>query len=209
MLFPKEKLIFRTNYRMAETQKKRLKLYWLKDFYLSFRVYIFNHFINKIPFWRIRIYLMRHYITIGRKTNVMNNVIIYSKSTNKSQIAIGNHCVINRDCLLDGRKGKIVIGNNVDIARGVWIFTLEHDPHDDYHSAQAGDVTIEDHVWIASRCMILPGIKIGKGAVIAAGAVVTKDVPEMAIVGGIPAKVLGERKSKLKYELNHFPFFGY
>jgi acetyltransferase-like isoleucine patch superfamily enzyme len=146
---------------------------------------------------------------IGSKTNIMNNVIIYNKSTDKNQIQIGENCVINRDCLLDGRKGKIIIGDNVDIARGVWIFTLEHDPHDDYHGNIAGDVIIEDYVWIASRATILPGVKISRGALVAAGAVVTKDVPEMKIVGGVPAKVIGERKSKLKYKLNHFPFFGY
>jgi acetyltransferase-like isoleucine patch superfamily enzyme len=189
--------------------KKRMHLYKIKDFFYSFRLYLFNHLINKIPFYTIRIYMMRKYMKIGSKTNIMNNLIIYNKSTDKNQIQIGENCVINRDCLLDGRKGKIIIGDNVDIARGVWIFTLEHDPHDDYHGNVAGDVIIEDYVWIASRVTILPGVKISRGALVAAGAVVTKDVPEMKIVGGVPAKVIGERKSKLKYKLNHFPFFGY
>ena len=53
-----------------------------------------------------------------------------------------------------------------------------------------GDVIIEDYVWIASRCTILPGVKIGKGAVVASNSVVTKDVPQMAIVGGCPCKKL-------------------
>lgn len=152
---------------------------------------------------------MKNYMTIGKKTNVMNNVIIYNKNLSKGQIQIGNNCVINRDCLLDGRVGKIIMGNNVDIARGVWIFTLEHDPHDDYHGQSSGDVILEDYVWIASRATILPGVKIGRGALVAAGAVVTKDVPEMAIVGGVPAKIIGMRRSGLKYKLEHFPFFGY
>jgi len=189
--------------------KKKLKLYMVRDFLYALRLYFFNHFITKVPFYSIRIALMRNYMRVGSKTNIMNNVIIYNKSTNKDQIQIGNNCVINRDCLLDGRKGKIIIGNNVDIARGTWIFTMEHDPHDDYHIDKAGDVIIEDYVWIASRVTILPGVKIARGALVATGAVVTKDVPEMMIVGGVPAKVIGERKSKLKYTLNHFPFFGY
>ncbi len=54
-------------------------------------------------------------------------------------------------------------------------------------------VTIEDDVWIGSRVIILPGIKIGKGSIIGAGAVVTKDVPEYSIVGGVPAKLIRSR----------------
>jgi acetyltransferase-like isoleucine patch superfamily enzyme len=193
-----------------ESNLQKRSLYnQLRDFVLSIRLVFFNHFINKIPFAALRIGLMRNYMKIGSKSNVMNSVIIYNKSLRKDQIVIGNNCVINRDCLLDGRQGKIEIGNNVDIARGVWIFTMEHDPHDDYHRPVFGNVTIGDYVWIASRVIILPGVTIGKGALIAAGAVVTKDVPEGKIVGGIPAKVIGDRKSKLKYELNHFPYFGY
>ena len=120
---------------------------------------------------------------------------------------MGEGCMINPDCLLDGRGGKLIIGDNVDIARGSWIFTLEHNPHDDYHSTQQGDVIIEDYVWIASRVTVLPGVRIGRGSVIASGAVVTKDIPPMSIAGGIPAKVIGVRKSELKYKLTFKPLF--
>jgi len=63
-------------------------------------------------------------------------------------------------------------------------------------SARIEPVQIEDYVFIGPRAIILPGVKIGKGAVIAAGAVVTKDVSDFEIVGGVPAKVIGERKNK-------------
>ena len=122
-------------------------------------------------------------------------------------ITIGYNSVINKKVLLDGRGGQLIIGNNVDIAQETNIWTLEHDVHDDYHTDKGGKVTIEDYVWIASRVTILPGVKIGRGAVIAANSVVTKDVRAMAIVGGIPAKIIGERKSKLKYTLNYHPWF--
>ena len=59
-----------------------------------------------------------------------------------------------------------------------------------------GGVFIDDYAWICCRSVILPGIKIGKGAIVASGAVVTKDVPPYAIVGGIPAKVIGWREKK-------------
>jgi acetyltransferase-like isoleucine patch superfamily enzyme len=189
--------------------KKALRLIFVKNFLLSLRLFLFNHVINRIPIGVLRISLMRLYMKIGKGTNVVQSVIIYNKELRKDQIRIGNNCVINRDCTLDGRIGKIVIGNNVDISRGSWIFTLEHDPHSDKHAYVPGDVFIDDHVWIASRVTVLPGVSVGKGAVIASGAVVTKDVPAMKIAGGVPAKVIGERKSNLNYSLKHFPFFGY
>ena len=66
---------------------------------------------------------------------------------------------------------------------------------------------IEDYVWIASRATILPGVKIGRGAVIASCAVVTKDVPPLAIVAGVPAKIIGWRKNNMDYKLGKGPWF--
>ena len=84
---------------------------------------------------------------------------------------------------------------------------LEHDVNDDDHKSNGSDVIIHDYVWIASRVTILPGVTIGRGAVVACNSVVTKDVPPMNIVGGIPAKLIGMRTSKLKYTLNYNPLF--
>lgn len=86
--------------------------------------------------------------------------------------------------MLDGRKAKLIIGANVDIAQETNIWTLEHEVNDNMHKVNGADVIIDDHVWIASRVTILPGVHIGRGAVIAAGAVVSKDVPELEIWGG-------------------------
>ena len=89
-----------------------------------------------------------------------------------------------------------MIGNHVDIASSVMIYNSEHDLEKADFSARTEPVKIEDYVFIGPRAIILPGVKIGKGAVVAAGAVVTEDVPDFAIVGGVPAKVIGERKNK-------------
>ena len=126
---------------------------------------------------------------------------------NPGNITIGDHVILNRSVLLDGRGGEIVIGNNVDIGQETNIWTLEHDVHDDYHKASGAPVTIEDYVWIASRVTILPGVTIGKGAVIACNSVVTKNVPPMAIMGGIPARKIGDRKSQLLYTLSQRAWF--
>jgi maltose O-acetyltransferase len=116
-------------------------------------------------------------------------------------LKIGANVVVNNKVLLDGR-GGLVIGNNVDIAEETIIWTAQHDYNDDYHKYITAKVEIADYVWLASRAMVLPGVFIGKGAVIAACSVVTKDVNAMDVVAGIPAKVIGKRKSNLMYTLH-------
>lgn len=122
-----------------------------------------------------------------------------------SNISIGRLSYINPGAHLDGREAKLVIGENVDIAREVRIWTATHDPHDDFHRVVGKDVTIEDFAWIGTRATVLPGVRIGRGAVVAAGSVVTRDVPPMAIVAGVPARQIGERRSQLKYTLHYRP----
>lgn len=157
-----------------------------------------------IPLHFIRLFFIKMQLkSVGGQTNFLMGLEI-RKGKN---ISIGNNCVINKKVLLDGRGGKLIVGNNVDIAQETNIWTLEHDVHDDNHRDSGADVIIEDYVWIASRVTILPGVRIGRGAVVASCAVVNKDVPPMAIVGGVPAKIIGERKSGLKYNLNYRPLF--
>lgn len=173
-------------------------------FLYSLFFYVFNRFITYVPSYGIRRLFIRHMLAhLGNDNSILMGLEL-RKPTN---IHIGDYVIINRDVLLDGRGGKLVIGNNVDIAQETNIWTLEHDVHDDFHHDRGADVIIEDYVWIASRCTILPGVTIGRGAVVATNAVVTKDVPPMAIVGGIPAKIIGERKSKLRYTLKNRPWF--
>lgn len=122
------------------------------------------------------------------------------------RISVGDYSVINKHVLLDGRGGQLIIGTNVDIAQEVNIWTEQHDYDDPMYGNKGGDVIIDDYVWIASRATILPGVHIGRGAVVASGAVVTKDVPPLAIVGGVPAKILKYRKDCMKYKLGfHYP----
>lgn len=112
-----------------------------------------------------------------------------------ANIKIGKGTIIGDNVFLDGRD-KLVIGNHVDIASSVMIFNGEHDVNAEDFKPVFMPVEIGDYVFIGPRSIILPGVKVGKGAVIAAGCVVTKDVAEFAIVGGVPAQVIGERKSK-------------
>lgn len=177
---------------------------YLNYLIVRFFYYLCNEWFLWIPSHTIRLGVMKLLLgSVGKGTHFLMGC----KVRNGKNVFIGDHCVINRCVLLDGRGGKLKIGNNVDIGQETNIWTLEHDPNDDYHKDVGGDVVIEDYVWIASRVTILPGVTIGRGAVVAAGAVVTKDVPPMSIVGGVPAKIIGKRKSKLLYTLNHHPPF--
>lgn len=123
------------------------------------------------------------------------------------RIKVGKNSNINKNVLLDGRGGCIEIGDNVDIAQDVNIWTLQHDYNSPDYKAVGGDVTIEDYVWIASRATILPGVKIGRGAVIACGAIVTKDVAPLSVVAGVPAKVIAQRKDNMNYRLGNRSWF--
>ena len=166
--------------------------------------YVINEWVMYFPSHTIRTMILRRlFSSIGSDSSFLMGV----NFRQPKNIEIGSNSVINKKVLLDGRGGKLIIGNNVDIAQETNIWTLEHDVNDDFHSAVGGDVIIEDYVWIASRVTILPGVKIGRGAVVACNSVVTKDVKSMTIVGGIPAKEIGIRKSKLKYTLKYRPLF--
>ena len=129
------------------------------------------------------------------------------KLRNPRNIYVGNNVVTNRDVMLDGRGAKLIIGDNVDIARETNVWTLEHDVNDDYHSSSGGDVIIQDYVWIASRATILPKIFIGKGAVIASCALVSKIIEPFSIVAGVPAKRLDEKEVSCFIKVFHRPYF--
>ena len=112
-----------------------------------------------------------------------------------SGISIGQNSIIGYRSFLDGR-GKLNIGNHVDIASEVLIYTDEHNINSSDFGNSFAPVTIKDYVFIGPRAIILPGVTIGRGAVVAAGAVVTKDIPDFEIWGGIPAKKISERQLK-------------
>jgi len=118
-----------------------------------------------------------------------------------SMIELGERSVVGEDCFLDGRQG-IRIGCNANLSSGVMIWTLEHDPQDPNFNCRGGTVIIGERAWIGTRSIILPGITIGEGAVVGAGAVVTRDVTPYTIVGGVPAKKIGERNRHLVYQLS-------
>jgi len=117
------------------------------------------------------------------------------------RVSIGTGTVVNRGVILDGRF-PLTIGNHVSISFQSMILTLQHDLADaEYFRPLGAPVSIGDHVFIGARAIVLPGVSIGDGAAVAAGAVVTGDVLPYTIVGGVPARRIGERPRNLRYQL--------
>lgn len=102
---------------------------------------------------------------------------------------------IGPKCLLDARCG-LTIRRNAVIAYEAIIWTLNHDYNDVNFCGKGAPVEIGEYAWVCSRSIILPGVKIGKGSIVASGAIVTKDVEPWTIVAGIPAKRIGNREQK-------------
>jgi len=150
------------------------------------------HIVGYIPSHHIRRFFYRFWgIKIGSGSTIHTGARFYKPSN----ISIGKDTIIGEGAVLDGRD-KLSIGNHVDIASEVMIYNSQHDLESDDFHATSEPVVIEDYVFIGPRAIILPGVTIGKGGVVAAGAVVTKNVNPFEMVGGVPAKVIGERKNK-------------
>lgn len=156
-----------------------------------------NWLIANIPVMPIRLVV---YKLFGMKIGNGSNLYWGLEIRGSRHIEIGEDTSIGHDCKLDGRF-KLIIGNHVNLSSEVMIWTAQHEINDLKFKAVGSAVEICDWAWISTRAIILPGIRIGRGAVVAAGAVVTKNVEDYEIVGGVPAKHIGYRSSNLDYDL--------
>ncbi len=175
----------------------------MENIFLEFEVFLL-HLAGLLPSHCCRRFFYRLAgIKIGKGSTIHTKARFYDPRN----VTIGEDSIIGEEVVLDGRD-LLTIGNHVDIATGVMIYNSEHSVNDENFTAKNSPVTIEDYVFIGPRVIILAGVTIGQGAVIGAGAVVTKDVPPFAIVGGVPAKIIGERKNKnLQYKLGRARWF--
>ncbi len=177
---------------------RRLKtVFWeIVCFKLGVVGHIPSHFIRRF-FYRLS------GVKIGKGSTIHMNAVFYYPPN----IKIGNDTIIGEKVVLDGRD-MLTFGDHVDVATEAMFYNGEHNLSDPQFKAANAPVTVEDYVFIGPRAIILPGVTVKKGAVVAAGAVVTKDVEEFIIVGGVPARPIGERKVKdLNYRLGRAAWF--
>lgn len=175
----------------------------IKNVALELQVFLL-HCAGFFPSHTFRRFLYRlSGVKIGKGSTLHAGVVFYDPKN----VSVGEDSIVGEGAVLDGR-AKLYIGNHVDIASEVMVYNSQHDINDETFIAISKAVIIEDYVFVGPRAIILPGVTIGQGAVVAAGAVVTRDIPPYAVVGGVPAKVIGERKIKtLKYKLGRARLF--
>lgn len=156
--------------------------------------------VNLFPFDTLK---GPQYISIGDKTAIGKRAVLTAWDRLKDEkftpeIIIGKNVNIGDDCHITS-VNKIQIGDNVlmgkkilitDNSHGEFVRNLLDIPPDDRPLSTKGPVIIEENVWIGEKASIMPAVHIGKGSIVAANSVVTKDVPPYSIVGGSPAKII-------------------
>ncbi len=167
---------------LLEIFRGMFSLSFLKAIFFSFSYFIYEHVL-----WR-------------QKINLKGKARIHATASirNAQNIYVGYNSHINHNCCIwaDGNS-RIVLGDNLLMGPGVKMFSSNHGTESGepmtFQKRKEADIIIGDDVWIGANSIILAGVEIGKGAIIAAGSVVTRNIPPYVIVGGVPAKVIKKR----------------
>jgi maltose O-acetyltransferase len=182
----------------------------LKLFVVRLLNYLTNHVVSRVPSFRFRHAWYRRVLGIGLGPGAVVHLGCYvwfygPGQLRREGLVIGAHTRVNRDCCLDAR-GSLRIGENVSISPEVTILTAFHPIDDPEFRVATRPIEIDDYAFIGTRATILAGVRIGRGAVVGAGAVVTRDVPPLAVVAGVPARQVGTRPEEaLRYVLDQPP----
>jgi maltose O-acetyltransferase len=160
--------------------------------------------IGRVPNRALRNFYYRHALgwEIAPGASINTGLRLFG---GRGKVWIGRNSTIQIDCLIAGvGMTDLRIGDNVAIAYRATIVLGTHDLDDPDFKGTVAPVTIEDYVFVGAGAMILAGVTLGRGAVVAAGAVVPKSVPPYTIVGGNPAKPIGERRRDLDYSTENY-----
>lgn len=176
----------------------------LRRFWLDLRLWIANHLVAHVPSHWLRLAYYR--LVLKAKIGRGSSIFMGAWFDIPGGLLIGTNTSINQKCRLDSR-GGLTIGNNVSISAEVCILTAKHDLQSAAFLGITEPVRIGDYVFVGTRAMILPGATLGEGSVVAAGAVVTRDVEPYTIVAGVPAKPIGRREKGLNYSAHYRRFF--
>lgn len=167
-------------------------------------LFLANRIVARIPSHSIRLLFYRYVMDfpIGASSYIFMDAWFDCRGS----FTCGHHSVINQKCRLDNR-GGLTIGDHASISSEVCILTADHDPASPQFAGRHRPVRISSYTFIGTRAIILPGVTIGEGAIVAAGAVVTKDVAPFQIVAGSPAREIGTRNRELDYTVNYCRLF--
>jgi acetyltransferase-like isoleucine patch superfamily enzyme len=166
--------------------------------------YLMNALASHIPLYATRMRAYRafgvHFEEIESTTFMLGTEVFKPKG-----LHVGPHTIVGRRCLLDCRGAEIRLGRNVNVGSQAMLICAKHDVQSPTFAWAASPIVVHDYAWVSVRAIVLGGVTIGEGAVVAGGTVVTKDVEPYAIVGGSPARKLGERTRDLRYDQLHQP----
>lgn len=170
--------------------------------------YITNHLVAQLPSFSIRHLWYRRYLGLDLHPGARIHLGCYLWHLSPGRVradasTIGAGTWINRGVCLDLR-GGLFIGDAVSISPEAMILTASHAVNDPEFPMTLSPVTVEDHVFIGTRAVVMPGVTLGRGCVVAAGAVVTGSVDPLTIVGGTPAREIGRREEAAV----HYPLGG-
>lgn len=175
--------------------------------------YVTNYVVPHVPSFALRRwwYARALGIEIARGAGIHLGCYVWfygPGQIRRDRVRIGENSRINRNCTLDVR-GGLEIGADVSVSPEVAILSAAHSVSDPGFRVELRRVAIEDHVFIGTRAVILPGVTLSRGSVVGAGAVVTADVAPFTIVGGVPARPIGTRpRDAVGYRLDGpFPLF--
>lgn len=163
--------------------------------FLGVRKKLWNGLLTWMPGNGFRVGMLRLLFRarIGTNTRIWRGLKLDGMC--EGNIVIGCDCELPRGTFLKCSEG-LVIGDRVFLGHDASFYGAGHDVDDPLMPANYAPIRIEDGVWIASRATILMGVTVGQGAVVAYGAVVTRDVPEWTVVGGVPARFIRYRKCR-------------
>ena len=162
---------------------------------------LFNRYGTHLPSRRLRKWWLR---ALG--ATLQPGCVVFAGTTvlGADKLRIGARANIGWRCVLDAR-GGLTIGDDAVIASDTQLICGRHDFDDDNFVAHFDPITIGDHAWLATRSLVIGGVTVGRGAIVAAGAVVTRDVDDMAVVAGVPARLIRKRTGGLDYRIDYNP----
>lgn len=159
---------------------------------------VFNLLITQLPGHWLRLGWLRALgARLGRGVCVFRGTTVIGAE----QLVLGDRVQVGFRVVLDAR-GGLTVAEDVLISSDTQLLTANHNLSSDDFERQVAPIVIGDHAWVATRAIVLAGVTLGRGAVVSAGGVASRDVPPRAIVGGVPARPLGERSGGLDYRLD-------